>query len=60
MNINTLDEESQLSAAEIDRRHDETREILRKAGAHYVIDSIADIESVIEDVNHRLARGERP
>ena len=34
--------------------------ILRKAGAHYVIDSLADIEPVIDDINARLARGERP
>ncbi len=34
--------------------------ILRKAEAHYVMDSIADIESVIEAINQRLARGERP
>ena len=60
MNINTLEEEATLSAAEIQRRLEHTRELLRKAGAHYVIDSLADIEPVIEDVNARLARGERP
>jgi phosphonoacetaldehyde hydrolase len=60
MNINSLDEAKSLPPEEIDRRHEETREILRQAGAHYVIDSIADIEPVIEDVNCRLARGERP
>jgi len=60
MNINTLDEEATLSAEEIEYRHNKTREILQKAGAHYVIDSIADIEEVIADVNARLARGERP
>jgi phosphonoacetaldehyde hydrolase len=60
MNINSLDEEKRLSKAEIQRRLEKTREILRKAGAHYIIDSIADIEPVIDDVNTRLARGERP
>lgn len=60
MNINTLEEEATLSPEEIERRHEATRELLRKAGAHYVIDSIADIESVINDVNARLARGEKP
>lgn len=60
MNINTLEEEATLSAEEIERRHEATRELLRKAGAHYVIDSIADIESVVDDVNARLARGEKP
>lgn len=60
MNINTLEEEATLSKQEIQQRLEKTREILRKAGAHYVIDSLADIEGVIADVNARLARGERP
>lgn len=60
MNINSYQEADDMPAAELNRRHEETRNILRKAGAHYVIDSLADIEPVIEDVNQRLARGERP
>ena len=60
MNINTLEEADQLSKAEIERRMAYTRDILLKTGAHYVIDSLADIEPVIEDINARLARGERP
>ncbi len=60
MNINSLDEAEQLTAVEIERRLETTREILRKAGAHYVIDSIAQIEPVLDDINSRLARGERP
>ncbi len=60
MNINTLDEEATLSTEEIERRHNQSREMLQKAGAHYVIDSIADIEDVITDINARLARGEKP
>ncbi len=60
MNINTLEEEATLSPEEIGRRHEETRELLSKAGAHYVIDSIADIESVVDEINARLARGEKP
>ena len=60
MNINTLEEEATLSQAELAQRLEKTREILRRAGAHYVIDSLADIEEVIADVNARLARGERP
>jgi len=60
MNINSLEEADQLPAAEIQRRLEKTREILRKEGAHYVIDSIVDIEPVIADINARLARGEKP
>jgi phosphonoacetaldehyde hydrolase len=60
MDIDSLDQADRLPAAEIERRHELTREILRKAGAHYVIDSVADLPPVIDDINARLARGERP
>ena len=60
MNINSLEEPDQLPSEEIERRLNLTREILRKAGAHYIIDSIAEIEPVIADINDRLARGEKP
>ncbi|MFQ5806457.1 MAG: phosphonoacetaldehyde hydrolase [Phycisphaerae bacterium] len=60
MNINSLEEAERMPDEEIQRRLAKTREILRKAGAHYVIDSVADIEPVIEDINQRLARGEKP
>jgi phosphonoacetaldehyde hydrolase len=31
-----------------------------QSGAHYVVDSIADIMPCIDDIEARLARGERP
>ena len=60
MDIDSLAHAESLSDEEMARRLDHTNEILQKAGAHYVIDSLVDIEPVIEDVNRRLARGERP
>ena len=60
MNMDTLEEADRLPEAEIQRRLAQTREILRKAGAHYVIDEFAQLPEVIDDVNERLARGERP
>ena len=60
MDVDSLAHAESLSDEEIARRVDHTNEILQKAGAHYVIASLADIEPVIEDVNRRLARGERP
>lgn len=60
MNINTIEEANSLSADEIARRMAHTRDILLKTGAHYVIDSLADIVPVIEDINARMARGEKP
>lgn len=60
MNINTQAEADAMNEEEIARRMAHTRDILLKTGAHYVIDSLADIEPVIEDINARMARGERP
>jgi phosphonoacetaldehyde hydrolase len=60
MNINSLDEEATLSEAEIQRRMAHTRKILLESGAHYVIDSLVDLPAVIDDINARLARGEKP
>ena len=60
MDIDSMEHLESLSEAEIERRLNSTREILRQAGAHYVIDSLADIEPVIADINGRLARGEKP
>ncbi len=60
MNINTLDEEATLSEANIAARMAKTRKILEQAGAHYVIDSLIELPAVIDDINARLARGEKP
>jgi len=60
MNINTIEEASALSEEEISDRLQKTRETLTKTGAHYVIDEPLDLIPVIDDINERLARGERP
>ena len=60
MDIDSMAHYESLSEAEIERRLMATREILRKAGAHYVIDTFDQLPEVIADVNARLARGERP
>ncbi len=60
MNIDTLEQAESLPEEEIQRRLVQTREILRKAGAHYVIDELTQLPEVVDDVNERLARGERP
>jgi phosphonoacetaldehyde hydrolase len=57
MDIDSFDHEKSLSEAEIQRRLAFTRETLRKAGSHYVIDTFDELPAVIEDVNARLARG---
>ena len=60
MDIDSLAQAKAMPEEEIQRRLEITRGILRKAGAHYVIDNLCDIELVIDDVNERLARGETP
>ena len=60
MDMDTPEADKKMPKIEIERRLNKTRQILWQAGAHYVIDSIADIEPVIDDINARLARGERP
>jgi len=60
MNFDTLTAAEQAPEGEIQRRLEHTRELLRKAGAHYVIDEPVQLLEVIDDVNERLARGEKP
>ena len=60
MDVNSLEQAESLPEEEIQRRLGLTREILRKAGDHYVIDTFDQLPEVIEDVNLRLSRGERP
>lgn len=60
MDINSLEEEPKLSEEDIERRTEVSRDLLRKAGAHYVVDSIVDLPEVVADINKRLAAGEKP
>ena len=60
MDMDSLEEADSLSEDEIMRRLTHTRDLLQKAGAHYVIDTWEQMPDVIEDVNIRLGRGEKP
>jgi len=60
MDMDSLEEADSLSEDEIKRRLTHTRDLLQKAGAHYVIDTWEQMPDVIEDVNIRLGRGEKP
>ena len=60
MDIDSMEHLKSLSEAEIGRRLNVTRDILRQSGAHYVIDTFDQLPAVVADVNERLARGERP
>ena len=45
---------------EFERRRAQAVQRLTAAGAHYVIDSVADLLPVLDLIEGRLARGERP
>ena len=60
MDIDSLEQESKLSPEDMNRRTEASRDLLRKTGAHYVIDSIVELPEVIADINKRLAAGENP
>jgi len=49
-----------LPEAERSRLRAEAADKLGRAGAHYVIDSLADVGPALDDIEARLARGERP
>ena len=55
--------ESEIAALDDDdyeRKLNHSYDILSDAGAHYVIDSIAQLPPVVDDINRRLASGEEP
>ncbi len=49
-----------LSEPEYEARYAEAVARLTRAGAHYVIDSVADLIEVLDEIEGRLAHGERP
>jgi phosphonoacetaldehyde hydrolase len=49
-----------MAAGEIERRRAAAADKLYAAGAHYVIDTLAQLPAAIADINRRLAKGERP
>ncbi|WP_322059727.1 phosphonoacetaldehyde hydrolase [Paraburkholderia sp. J63] len=56
----TEDEVRALSPEDFAQRREAAAQRLRAAGAHYVIDSVADLMPVVTEIETRLARGERP
>jgi phosphonoacetaldehyde hydrolase len=49
-----------LAAADRARRRERAYTRMYQCGAHYVIDSIADLIPCLDDIEARIARGERP
>jgi phosphonoacetaldehyde hydrolase len=50
----------QLPQDEYRRRIDRAYERMNHAGAHYVVDAITDVVACLDDIDRRLASGERP
>ncbi len=55
-----LHEWTALPQAEQQARRTRAHDRMRMAGAHYVVDTIADVLPCVDDIEARLARGERP
>jgi len=51
----TEEELRQLPSSEKEKRKEMIREQFKQVGADYVIDSIAELDSIIEDINQRLS-----
>jgi phosphonoacetaldehyde hydrolase len=56
----SLEEVRAMAADEFARRRAAAYAALTAAGAHYVVDSVADLAPVLAAIAGRLARGERP
>ena len=55
--------EQQISALEpevLKVKLDRAYQRMHQAGAHYVVDSVAEVPPLLDDINARLAQGERP
>jgi phosphonoacetaldehyde hydrolase len=56
----SLKDWKKLPKAEQQLRREAASTRMYQAGAHYVVDSVADILPCVDDIEDRLARGERP
>jgi phosphonoacetaldehyde hydrolase len=55
-----LKEVQAMDPQELDQRRQRAYTRMRQAGAHYVVDSIADVMPCLDAIEERIARGERP
>jgi len=60
MDIDSLEHEEELTESEMAYKHNISKAILRQCGAHYVVDDITYLPCIVEDINMRLERGEKP
>lgn len=60
MNIDSFEQEKNLTEDDFKDRLLKTRKLLENSGAHYIIDSITELPDVIKDINQRIACGDKP
>lgn len=58
--VDSLRQKRAMSAADLEAGRARAREALDEAGAHIVVDGVADLPDVVERINGRLRRGKRP
>ena len=56
----SLDEVKNLDKTSYQRCAQKAQEALKSAGAHYVIDSVAELPQIIRAIETRMKRGEKP
>jgi phosphonoacetaldehyde hydrolase len=54
------DQIAKMPKAEYEERIARAYRRMNETGAHYVVDSIADVDPILDKINERLANGERP
>lgn len=60
INVNSLEEIREISLDEFNEKTGKSYDILKRAGAHYVIRNFSELNKVISDINERLETGEKP
>lgn len=60
MDVDSLEHEQELTESDLKYKHNISRDILKRSGAHYVVDDITCLPGVVADINRRLMRGEKP
>ncbi len=56
----TEEEIKSANPEDLNRKRERAYQKMAQAGAHYVVDSIENVPALIDEINQRLARGERP
>lgn len=59
-NVDSMEDWNAMSEDEKHKHINDADFKLQESGCHYIIDTIADLPTVVEDINYRLSYGDRP